>query len=190
MEARFYHKELMDNDGLGFTPRSIFALPPDYSSLIESLRHADENSKHDMLLDVPSNTYFPQAKLFPPKSEDDISEEVLHGKLYFSINPWPNICGSAKELIKKMLVSDPKKRITTHEVFKLMRASLLDTHSIVRHSEYSTAKPGLWKKTYMLGTKVSNGEGKEKEPERDYILLPLWTADLPFSSTSKSSQDN
>nr|GEZ63037.1 hypothetical protein [Tanacetum cinerariifolium] len=30
----------------------------------------------------------------------------------------------------------------------------------------------------------------EKEPERDYILLPLWTADLPFSTTSKSSQDN
>nr|GEV44169.1 reverse transcriptase domain-containing protein [Tanacetum cinerariifolium] len=28
------------------------------------------------------------------------------------------------------------------------------------------------------------------EPERDYILLPLWTADLPFSTTSKSSQDN
>nr|GEZ82425.1 hypothetical protein [Tanacetum cinerariifolium] len=40
------------------------------------------------------------------------------------------------------------------------------------------------------GTKASNGTGKEKEPERDYILLPLWTADLPFSTTSKSSQDN
>nr|GEV32302.1 hypothetical protein [Tanacetum cinerariifolium] len=40
------------------------------------------------------------------------------------------------------------------------------------------------------GTKASNGAGKEKEPERDYILLPLWTADSPFSTTSKSSQDN
>nr|GEV05212.1 hypothetical protein [Tanacetum cinerariifolium] len=28
------------------------------------------------------------------------------------------------------------------------------------------------------------------EPERDYILLPLWTADSPFSTTLKSSQDN
>nr|GEW00602.1 hypothetical protein [Tanacetum cinerariifolium] len=34
---------------------------------------------------------------------------------------------------------------------KLMKDSLLDTHSIVRHSEYSTVEPGLWKKTYMLG---------------------------------------
>nr|GEV24055.1 hypothetical protein [Tanacetum cinerariifolium] len=40
------------------------------------------------------------------------------------------------------------------------------------------------------GTKASNGARKEKEPERDYILLPLWTADSPFSTTSKSPQDN
>nr|GEU92280.1 hypothetical protein [Tanacetum cinerariifolium] len=41
-----------------------------------------------------------------------------------------------------------------------------------------------------VGTKASNGIRKEKEPERDYILLPLWTADSPFSSISKNSQDN
>nr|GEV25896.1 retrovirus-related Pol polyprotein from transposon TNT 1-94 [Tanacetum cinerariifolium] len=42
----------------------------------------------------------------------------------------------------------------------------------------------------FLGTKASYGAGKEKESKRDYILLPLWTADLPFSTISKSSQDN
>nr|GEW75265.1 retrotransposon Orf1 [Tanacetum cinerariifolium] len=42
----------------------------------------------------------------------------------------------------------------------------------------------------FLGIKASNGAGKEKEPERDYILLPLWTADSPFFTTLKSSQDN
>nr|GEW96631.1 hypothetical protein [Tanacetum cinerariifolium] len=41
-----------------------------------------------------------------------------------------------------------------------------------------------------VGTKASNDAGKEKKPDRDYILLPLWTADSPFSTTSKSSQDN
>nr|GEV07037.1 retrovirus-related Pol polyprotein from transposon TNT 1-94 [Tanacetum cinerariifolium] len=35
-----------------------------------------------------------------------------------------------------------------------------------------------------------NNVGKEKELDRDYVLLPLWTADLPLSTTSKSSQDN
>nr|GEX14654.1 ribonuclease H-like domain-containing protein [Tanacetum cinerariifolium] len=41
-----------------------------------------------------------------------------------------------------------------------------------------------------LGTKASNDARKEKEPDKDYILLPLWTADSPLSTTSKSSQDN
>lgn len=49
-------------------------------------------------------------------AEEDIFEEVLHGKLDFSVDPWPNISESAKDLIRKMLVRDPKKRITAHEV--------------------------------------------------------------------------
>ncbi|GKF78640.1 hypothetical protein Tco_0234208, partial [Tanacetum coccineum] len=31
---------------------------------------------------------------------------------------------------------------------------------------------------------------KETEPVKDYILLPLWTADPPFSQDSKSSHDD
>ncbi|GKE44706.1 putative ribonuclease H-like domain-containing protein, partial [Tanacetum coccineum] len=31
---------------------------------------------------------------------------------------------------------------------------------------------------------------KETEPVKDYILLPLWTADLPFSQDPKSSDDD
>nr|GFA38377.1 GATA transcription factor 26-like [Tanacetum cinerariifolium] len=60
MKARFNHKELMNSDYSGFTQRSLFALPPDHSSLIESLRYVDENSKRGLLLDVPSNTSFPR----------------------------------------------------------------------------------------------------------------------------------
>nr|GFA95529.1 retrovirus-related Pol polyprotein from transposon TNT 1-94 [Tanacetum cinerariifolium] len=38
-----------------------------------------------------------------------------------------------------------------------------------------------------IGTKASNDAGKEKEPDRDYILLPLWTADSLISTTSKKA---
>ncbi|GKG36788.1 hypothetical protein Tco_0446961, partial [Tanacetum coccineum] len=31
---------------------------------------------------------------------------------------------------------------------------------------------------------------KETEPVKDYILLPLWTTDLPFSQDPKSSHDD
>nr|GEY81381.1 ribonuclease H-like domain-containing protein [Tanacetum cinerariifolium] len=42
------------------------------------------------------------------------------------------------------------------------------------------------------GIQDNNNTGqtrKEKEPNKDYILLPLWTSDLPFPSEPKSSQD-
>ncbi|TXG58104.1 hypothetical protein EZV62_015933 [Acer yangbiense] len=53
---------------------------------------------------------------FWAESEDEIFQEVLHGGLDFSSDPWPNISESAKDLVRKMLVRDPKKRLTAHEV--------------------------------------------------------------------------
>ena len=50
------------------------------------------------------------------ETEHEIFEEVLHGDLDFSSEPWPSISESAKDLVKRMLVRDPKKRLTAHEV--------------------------------------------------------------------------
>ncbi|KVH88625.1 Zinc finger, GATA-type [Cynara cardunculus var. scolymus] len=67
MKTNYEHKEVTDNDGPGFSPRSLFALPPDNSSLmLDSLRYADESCDQDLLLDVPSNNSFPQAELLRP----------------------------------------------------------------------------------------------------------------------------
>ncbi|KAF3442777.1 hypothetical protein FNV43_RR16694 [Rhamnella rubrinervis] len=53
---------------------------------------------------------------FWAESEQDIFDEVLHGDLDFSSDPWPRISEGAKNLVRKMLVRDPKKRLTAHEV--------------------------------------------------------------------------
>nr|GEU66451.1 hypothetical protein [Tanacetum cinerariifolium] len=45
----------------------------------------------------------------------------------------------------------------------------------------------------FAGTKASDNAGqarKETEPVKDYILLPLWIVDLPFSQDPKSSHDD
>ncbi|GJX69319.1 putative ribonuclease H-like domain-containing protein [Tanacetum coccineum] len=45
----------------------------------------------------------------------------------------------------------------------------------------------------FVGTKTSDNAGqarKEIEPVKNYILLPLWLADLPFSQDPKSFQDD
>ncbi|KAG6780690.1 hypothetical protein POTOM_013558 [Populus tomentosa] len=67
MKATYENKELTDNDGSCFSPRSLFALPPDGSSLmLDSLHFVDESSDQDLLLDIPSNGSFAQAELFYP----------------------------------------------------------------------------------------------------------------------------
>ncbi|KAK6944143.1 Protein kinase domain [Dillenia turbinata] len=53
---------------------------------------------------------------FWAESEQEIFEEVLHGDLDFSSDPWPSISESAKDLVRKMLVRDLRKRLTAHEV--------------------------------------------------------------------------
>lgn len=45
-----------------------------------------------------------------------IFRQILHGKLDLESAPWPSISESAKDLVKKMLERDPKKRISAHEV--------------------------------------------------------------------------
>lgn len=47
----------------------------------------------------------------------------MEGKLDLESAPWPSISNAAKDLIKKMLTKDTKKRITAAEVLgKLMNA--------------------------------------------------------------------
>ncbi|KAK6929009.1 EF-hand domain [Dillenia turbinata] len=53
---------------------------------------------------------------FWAETEEGIFEQVLHGDLDFSSDPWPSISDSAKDLVRKMLVRDPRKRLTAHEV--------------------------------------------------------------------------
>ncbi|KAG9139658.1 hypothetical protein Leryth_020106 [Lithospermum erythrorhizon] len=53
---------------------------------------------------------------FWAESEQGIFEQVLHGDLDFASDPWPSISEGAKDLVRRMLIRDPKKRLTAHEV--------------------------------------------------------------------------
>lgn len=54
--------------------------------------------------------------VFRLETEQGIFEQVLKGELDFVSEPWPNISEGAKDLVRRMLVRDPKKRLTAHEV--------------------------------------------------------------------------
>ncbi|THG19010.1 hypothetical protein TEA_008748 [Camellia sinensis var. sinensis] len=49
------------------------------------------------------------------ETEKGIFDEILQGQLDLEKPPWPSISSGAKDLIRKMLTRDPKKRITAAE---------------------------------------------------------------------------
>lgn len=78
--------------------------------------------------------------IFPPslcgsygcvENEQGIFEQVLRGDLDFSSDPWPSISESAKDLVRKMLVRDPRRRLTAHQVLcKYYFANWLFSHEL------------------------------------------------------------
>nr|GFA54088.1 putative ribonuclease H-like domain-containing protein [Tanacetum cinerariifolium] len=68
---------------------------------------------------------------------------------------------------------------------------LFDIDALTKTMKYQPVVAGT-QTNGNAGTKDDNNAGqarKEKEPGKDYILLPLWTADLTFPQEPKSSQD-
>ncbi|GJS79731.1 putative ribonuclease H-like domain-containing protein [Tanacetum coccineum] len=69
---------------------------------------------------------------------------------------------------------------------------LFDIDALTRTMNYEPIVAGTQSNGFV-GTKASDNAGqarKETKPVRDYILLPLWTTNLPFSQDPKSSHDD
>ncbi|XP_051133636.1 calcium-dependent protein kinase-like [Andrographis paniculata] len=55
---------------------------------------------------------------FWAENEKGIFDAILNEDIDFESQPWPSISSSAKDLIRKMLSKDPKRRITSTEVLE------------------------------------------------------------------------
>lgn len=62
------------------------------------------------------------------ETEAGIFRQILQGRLDFESEPWPCISESAKDLIRRMLNRDPKKRFTAHEVLSKCLHWYIMTH--------------------------------------------------------------
>ncbi|KAE8725490.1 Calcium-dependent protein kinase isoform 2 [Hibiscus syriacus] len=52
------------------------------------------------------------------ETEKGIFDAILEGEIDFESEPWPSISDSAKDLVRRMLTQDPKKRITSTQVLE------------------------------------------------------------------------
>lgn len=55
---------------------------------------------------------------FWAETEKGIFDAILQGDIDFESSPWPSISTSAKDLVRKMLTQDPKKRISSAQVLE------------------------------------------------------------------------
>ncbi|KAE8734892.1 Calcium-dependent protein kinase 9 [Hibiscus syriacus] len=55
---------------------------------------------------------------FWAETEKGIFDDILEGEIDFESDPWPFISDSAKDLVRRMLTQDPKKRITSAQVLE------------------------------------------------------------------------
>ncbi|XVF26034.1 hypothetical protein REPUB_Repub13aG0265300 [Reevesia pubescens] len=55
---------------------------------------------------------------FWAETEKGIFDAIIEGELDFESQPWPLISESAKDLVRKMLTMDPKKRLTSAQVLE------------------------------------------------------------------------
>lgn len=55
---------------------------------------------------------------FSAGSEKETFAAILQGDIDYSSEPWPSISSSAKDLVKKMLQTDPKQRPSADEILK------------------------------------------------------------------------
>ncbi|KAJ8754660.1 hypothetical protein K2173_010751 [Erythroxylum novogranatense] len=55
---------------------------------------------------------------FWAETEKGIFDAILQGDIDFQSQPWPTISSGAKDLVRKMLTQDPKKRITSAQVLE------------------------------------------------------------------------
>ncbi|QCD91506.1 hypothetical protein DEO72_LG4g2472 [Vigna unguiculata] len=70
-------------DGACYSPKSLFTLPTDASSLmLDSLNFVEEINEQDLLLEVPSNTSFPQAELLHPSSSHGAQVSTSSSSVY------------------------------------------------------------------------------------------------------------
>ncbi|KAJ8763662.1 hypothetical protein K2173_003134 [Erythroxylum novogranatense] len=55
---------------------------------------------------------------FWAETEKGIFDAILRGEIDFQSEPWPSVSNGAKDLVRKMLAQDPKKRITSAQVLE------------------------------------------------------------------------
>ncbi|KAL0359518.1 UNVERIFIED_CONTAM: Calcium-dependent protein kinase [Sesamum angustifolium] len=73
-------------------------------------------SPYYMAPEVLKRNYGPEVDVWSAETEQGVAQAIIRSVVDFKRDPWPKVSDRAKDLVKKMLNPDPKKRLTAQEV--------------------------------------------------------------------------
>lgn len=68
---------------------------------------------------LPSHTLHSNCRV---ETEQGVAQAIIRSVIDFRRDPWPRVSENAKDLVRKMLDPDPKRRLTAQEVLGIMNA--------------------------------------------------------------------
>lgn len=57
-----------------------------------------------------------EVSLYNAETEQGVAQAIIRSVIDFKREPWPRVSDNAKDLVKRMLDPDPKRRLTAQEV--------------------------------------------------------------------------
>lgn len=69
---------------------------------------------------------------FHVETEQGVAQAIIRSVIDFRRDPWPRVSENAKDLVRKMLNPDPKRRLTAQEVLGIIVYCLLISHASFR----------------------------------------------------------
>ncbi|GJT53565.1 ribonuclease H-like domain-containing protein [Tanacetum coccineum] len=172
-------------------------------TLIEAARTMLANSKLPTTFwaEVVNTACYVQNRVLVVKPHNKTPYELFHGKfdgkadegffVGYSLNSKAfRVVNSRTRIVKENL--HIRFSESTPNVAESGPDWLFDINALTRTMNNKPIVVGT-ESNGFAGTKASDNVGqakKETEPVKDYILLPLWTADPPFSQDPKSSHDD
>ncbi|GJY87366.1 putative ribonuclease H-like domain-containing protein [Tanacetum coccineum] len=185
-----------DNTSLKFQVQSLIKerenVKTEYQKLFDSIkktRAQPQREINELIENVKQNTYA-YADVRAQNQDLLLTISELKAKLKTVENGL-----SATSSVRRTMIVEENLHVQFSENTPNIVGSgpnwLFDIDALTKSMNYKPVVVGN-QSNGNAGTKACDNAGKarmETVPDKDYILLPLWTADLPFSQSLKSSPD-